>query len=168
MSLIEKLYWEGKFPQIELKKNYGKFLGFSRFSVPAGEARSGPPVGPVLAQFQINLSQACKTINEKTLSIYEPGVPVRVSTYILRDKTCDITVIGPSLLFYLDQLDFRTEKITVEQLYDVTRIHADQFPKRLGFSDPWRRTRQFFGFLFSTGVKLDIIFLIQKNEKDKE
>ena len=60
--------------------------------IPAGQAMPGPPVGPALGQYSINLPLFIKEYNEQSLRRYEPGltVPAKVTIYADRSFTFEL------------------------------------------------------------------------------
>ena len=74
--------------------------------VPAGEAKSGPPLGPILGQHQINLMEFCKEFNKLTSS-YKPGIPLAVKVMKSRDNKFKMKISQPSLSFFASQLQLK-------------------------------------------------------------
>ena len=60
-----------------------KILGVVKLQIPAGKATPAPPVGPALAQYQINMMEFVKSYNERTAGqqlLYKPGNNGRVGS----------------------------------------------------------------------------------------
>lgn len=57
-------------------------LATIRLVLPAGAARTGPPVSPALGPYRVNLMALCKEINARTQR-YKPDTPIRVT---VRDR----------------------------------------------------------------------------------
>jgi len=127
-------------------------IATAKMVVGAGEAKPGPPVGPVLAQFQLNIAQLCRELNEQTLKIFNQGVPLSIKVDIFDDKSYRIRVSPPALSFYFSQLGILSpiaKPLTVNQFYDIFFIFCQD--KGLVFSN--HVLREVFGFLRSTGLK---------------
>lgn len=52
-----------------------------RLNLPAGKAAAGPPVGPTLAPYGINLMEFIKSYNEATREMVGTVIPVDVTIY---------------------------------------------------------------------------------------
>jgi large subunit ribosomal protein L11 len=64
-----------------------KVVAQVRLNLPAGKAAAGPPVGPTLAPFGINLMEFIKAYNEATRDMIGMVVPVDVTIYSDRSFT---------------------------------------------------------------------------------
>jgi len=64
-----------------------KVLGIVKLRLPAGKATPGPPVGPALGQYGINMMEFIKIYNEKTASQMGTIVPVEITVYEDRSFT---------------------------------------------------------------------------------
>ncbi len=64
-----------------------KVVATVRLNLPAGKAAAGPPVGPTLAPFGINLMEFIKAYNEATRDMIGMVVPVDVTIYSDRSFT---------------------------------------------------------------------------------
>jgi len=64
-----------------------KVVATVRLNLPAGKAAAGPPVGPALAPFGINLMEFIKAYNEATREMIGTVVPVDVTIYSDRSFT---------------------------------------------------------------------------------
>ena len=62
-----------------------KVIGVVKLQIPAGKATPAPPVGPALAQYQINMMEFVKSYNEKTAPQTGTIVPVEIT--IFEDRT---------------------------------------------------------------------------------
>jgi large subunit ribosomal protein L11 len=68
-----------------------KQLRILKLEIAAGQATSGPPLGPVLGQFKIPMMEFCKDFNEKTKH-FKPGIPLKVLIVIYSDNTYNYIV----------------------------------------------------------------------------
>jgi large subunit ribosomal protein L11 len=64
-----------------------KVIAVIKLHVPAGKATPTPPVGPALAQHQVNIMEFCKAYNERTASQMGDIVPVEITVYQDRSFT---------------------------------------------------------------------------------
>jgi ribosomal protein L11 len=71
-------------------------LATIRLVLPAGAARTGPPVSPALGPYRVNLMALCKEINARTQR-YKPDTPIRVTVTVYRDSTFQLVVKPPSV-----------------------------------------------------------------------
>lgn len=92
--------------------------------VDAQEAKTAPPLGPLLAQFQLDMMKVCKELNEKTKH-YESGVPLPVKINIDEAKNYEIVLGGPTLQFLYDQLLFEGNRtLSLCLFYDWVKLYA--------------------------------------------
>ncbi len=103
-----------------------KFISF-KIVVEAQQAKSVPPLGPILGQHQINIMQFCKEYNQLTLPINE-YLPIRVVVLRYENKSFSIVVKKPSFIFLINHFfNFKDEKIEkntimVDHLFDLMVI----------------------------------------------
>ncbi|KAJ1298853.1 hypothetical protein BS78_01G485700 [Paspalum vaginatum] len=71
-----------------------------RLRVPAGAARPGPPVGPALAFYRLNLMAFCKDFNARTQK-YKADTPMQVTLTAYKDRTFEFVVKSPSVSWFL-------------------------------------------------------------------
>ena len=64
-----------------------KVIGVVKLQIPAGKATPAPPVGPALAQYQINMMEFVKSYNERTASQIGTIVPVEITVFEDRSFT---------------------------------------------------------------------------------
>ena len=64
-----------------------KVVATVRLNLPAGKAAAGPPVGPTLAPYGINLMEFIKAYNDATKEMVGTIVPVDVTIYSDRSFT---------------------------------------------------------------------------------
>jgi len=94
----------------------------------AGQATSSPPLGPLLGQYQINISDFVPKFNEQSLAKFESGVLLSVLVFRNpKDKSYKIILKGPTLMGLLNSVtkltkERKQECITVGKLYDIVKI----------------------------------------------
>ena len=64
-----------------------------KIQLPSGKATPAPPVGPVLAQHQVNISEFCQKFNDATKDGNGLIVPVEITVY--EDKTYSFVIKQP-------------------------------------------------------------------------
>ncbi|MDO8684234.1 MAG: 50S ribosomal protein L11 [Armatimonadota bacterium] len=70
-----------------------KIIGVVKLQIAAGKATPAPPVGPALAQYQINMMEFVKSYNEKTAAQVGTIIPVEISIY--EDRTFSYVLKTP-------------------------------------------------------------------------
>lgn len=89
--------------------------------VEAQEARTAPPLGPLLAQFGLEMLKVCKELNEKT-KYYEKGVQLPVKIEIDELKSYKIELGAPTTTFLFNNLN--EEDFTVILFYDLVKLYC--------------------------------------------
>ncbi|XP_043708257.1 50S ribosomal protein L11-like [Telopea speciosissima] len=103
-----------------------------RLTVPAGAARPGPPVGPALGQYRLNLMTFCKDFNARTQK-YKPDTPMGVTITAFKDNTFEFTVKSPSVTWYLKKaagIEFGSSRpghvvasvLTPQHIHEIAKI----------------------------------------------
>ena len=64
-----------------------------KLQIPAGKATPAPPVGPVLAQYGLNISEFCQKFNDATKDSTGFKIPVEIIVY--EDRTYDFNPKQP-------------------------------------------------------------------------
>ena len=77
-----------------------KVIASIKFTVPAGNASPGPPVGPALGQHQLGLMDFCKAFNAQTQNM-EPDLPIPVVVSVYPDKKFSFVTRTPPAAYLL-------------------------------------------------------------------
>lgn len=131
-----------------------------KFTLPAGEALSQPPLSAILGQAQINAADFCKHFNSLSTVFYYPGVLINVSVTKRSDNTLDICIGDIFLPFVFFQAirvtrGKRKRRIYIETLYDIFQLYKTfkNTPRTKSLIDP-SAARKFLGVLRSARFKV--------------
>lgn len=132
-----------KFNRRQLRFRKKKFPSI-KFYFPAGEARPVPPLGPVIAMFQLNMAQVCKDLNEASVN-FPQGLSLAAKVYKIGPKIHRIFIGAPTLKILLENemlarvtipskegITNDDEETTfvppsglpIEAVFDVARVHG--------------------------------------------
>ncbi|KAJ4837923.1 hypothetical protein Tsubulata_022513 [Turnera subulata] len=109
-----------------------------RLTIPAGGARTAPPLGPALGQYKVNLMAFCKDFNARTQK-YKPETPVGVTITTFKDNTFEFVVKSPSVTWYLKKaagIEFGSPRPGHVEASTVTLKHVHEIAK-VKQSDPF-------------------------------
>lgn len=107
-----------------------------RMRIKSKSATSGPPIGPVLGQYAIPISQFCTEFNERSGAYYNNDVDIFVTLYQYMDGTFSFDMFAPVTItcFRRAACQFvkkpRRASITPQMLFEaiVYRYsHADEY-----------------------------------------
>ena len=70
-----------------------KIKAIIKLQIPAGQATPAPPVGPALAQHQVNISEFCQKFNDATRNNQGFKIPVEIKVF--EDRTYDFQLKQP-------------------------------------------------------------------------
>jgi large subunit ribosomal protein L11 len=70
-----------------------KIKAIVKLQIQAGQATPAPPVGPVLAQHQVNISEFCQKFNDATRNNQGFKIPVEIKVY--EDRSYDFQLKQP-------------------------------------------------------------------------
>lgn len=123
--------------------------------IPAGEAKGGAPLGPLLGQYQININEFCKEFN-KASEVYENGVYLRVFFWKSSEVQFLVFIKGPKVEFLLYN-SFPVDEtlcygvLSVEELFNIVFYNSMYYKASLsGYA------KNVLGFLRSSGVSIEI------------
>ena len=123
--------------------------------IPSGQAKSGPPLAPILGQHQVNLVEFCKLFNAKTNDQYSLNVPVRLKLY--KQKT-NVTYKYEPITFssLMKNFVFYTNKdkfLYFSQCYDILVVRVAEL-ERYQKINKKIVAKQLFGFLKSSKITI--------------
>jgi large subunit ribosomal protein L11 len=106
-------------------------IGTVKLQIPAGNATSGPPVGPALGQYGVNIMEFCNAFNAKTKKDAGLIIPVVISIYQNRSFSF-ITKTPPAAVLLKRAAGIakasgepnktKIGKVTLEQVAEIAKI----------------------------------------------
>lgn len=129
--------------------------------VDAGKSTPGPPIGPALGPFGVNIPQIVKEINEKTKEFEGMKIPVKI---IINEKTKSFELeIGTPPTSALILKEIGVEKgsgksiektagdISIEQIKKIVNVKNETLSGR----DMKKKAKEVIGTCISIGVTID-------------
>ena len=80
-----------------------KIVAEVTIQIPAGQAMPGPPVGPALGAYGINLPMFIKEYNERAVQQYAPGTIVPAKVTIFGDRSFTFELKTPPAAVLISQ-----------------------------------------------------------------
>ena len=132
-----------------------------KLQIPAGQARSAPPVGPALGQAGVNIKQFCDEFNNATKSMASEGliIPVVITVYVDRSFTF-VTKTPPAAVLIrqaigIDKGSGEPNRTKVAKLTDAqVRTIAEQKMADLNANDVEQAMKIIAGTARSMGVEV--------------
>lgn len=142
------------------------------FRIDAGEASTAAPLGPLLGQFQIPLSEFCDSFNADS-DLYFPDYELRVR---VRKDPLDFyyEIFTPRWAFFLDscfaqygfdldELNYPYRALSVEDAWFLVKLYSE-----INDFSYFKSARIFFGFLSSYIIYIGEISMSSNLANDKE
>lgn len=122
--------------------------------IEAGEAKSGPPLGPILGQYQIDINNFCKDFNEKTKNYFK-GIPLPVVIFkVANSKSYTLLIKKPTVWFlvtqFIPELAINMRVISCKDAYNILKILSFLYDKPISKSI----SRIMFGSFSSMKVRI--------------
>ncbi len=110
-----------------------KIVAEVTIQIPAGQAMPGPPVGPALGAYGINLPMFIKEYNERSVQTYAPGTIVPAKVTVFADRSFRFELKTPPAAVLVRQvlglpkgsdnsLTTKVGTITHEQLREIAQV----------------------------------------------
>jgi ribosomal protein L11 len=84
----------------DIKYNLQLIKSVISLRIPAGEATSGAPLGPILGQYSIMINDFCNKFNELTID-FEPGVLLNVRILLYADLNYEMYIISVDSIYFI-------------------------------------------------------------------
>ncbi len=135
-------------------------IGEVKLQIPAGQANPGPPVGPALGEYGVNIMEFCKAFNAKTADEDGTIIPVEITVYA--DRSFDFITKTPPASILLKQAagidtasgEPHTNKVATVSKEDVKQI-AERKMKDLNAANIESAMRMIAGTARSMGIVVE-------------
>ncbi|KAG0519900.1 hypothetical protein BDA96_08G026500 [Sorghum bicolor] len=117
-------------------------LATLRLTVPAGAARPGQSLSPVLGSYRLNMMAFCNDFNARTQK-YKPDTPMHVTITAYKDHTFEFVVKSPPVSWFLKKAagietasgipgHRNVSSLTIRHVYEIAKLkQADPFCKHM-------------------------------------
>ncbi|GJY64893.1 54S ribosomal protein L19, mitochondrial-like protein [Tanacetum coccineum] len=134
-----------------------------RLTIPAGQAKPGPPVGPAVGQYKVNLMAFCKDFNARTQK-YKPDAPIAATVTVFKDNTFELSVRSPSVTWFLKKAagiesgsgragHVVASTLTLKHIYEIAKVkQADPYCQYMSLE---AISKSIIGTANSMGIKVD-------------
>lgn len=102
-----------------------------KLHIKAGKATPAPPVGPALAQHQVNIAEFCSKFNEATRELGDFKIPVEITVF--KDKTYNFILKQPpaaQLLKKAINLESGSPTPNKKKVGKITKAQFEEVAKR--------------------------------------
>jgi large subunit ribosomal protein L11 len=137
-----------------------KIVGQVKIQAPAGEAKPGPPIGPVLGAAGVNIPMFIKEFNAKTAGQKGMTIPVVITVYSDKSFTFELKT-PPAAALLMKALGKEKgsakpnrEKIGKLPMAKITEIAKQKLPD-LNCDDLEAATRMILGTARSMGIEVE-------------
>nr|GEW31126.1 54S ribosomal protein L19, mitochondrial [Tanacetum cinerariifolium] len=134
-----------------------------RLTIPAGQAKPGPPVGPAVGQYKVNLMAFCKDFNARTQK-YKPDAPIAATVTVFKDNTFELSVRSPSVTWFLKKAagiesgsgragHVVASTLNLKHIYEIAKVkQADPYCQYMSLE---AISKSIIGTANSMGIKVD-------------
>jgi large subunit ribosomal protein L11 len=90
-------------------------------------ARPGPPIGPILGQYGVDINSFCNEFNKKTL-FFKKNIPVLVFLYINKNRKYTLKIKMTPVSDLLKNIS-KYGTISLKQIYEVAKLQQKVISK---------------------------------------
>jgi len=102
-----------------------------KLHIQAGKANPAPPVGPALAQYQVNIAEFCQKFNDATRELGDFKIPVEIIVYA--DRSYDLKLHQPPAAQLIKKaigLDKGSGEPNKKKVGKITRAQLEEIAKQ--------------------------------------
>ncbi len=102
-----------------------------KLHIQAGKANPAPPVGPALAQYQVNIAEFCQKFNDATRELGDFKIPVEIIVYA--DRSYDLKLHQPPAVQLIKKaigLDKGSGEPNKKKVGKITRAQLEEIAKQ--------------------------------------